>query len=191
MPVESPDPHRSGLRILVVDDNRDAADSLAALLQMLGHRTSVAYDGPSGLRAAADEHPDCAFLDVIMPGMNGYEVARRLRAEPGLAGVKLVALSALNDPGHAQRAAEAGFDHRLTKPADPAELEGLLTMLEKIRELAESTEQLARQNVQLADETRSLLKDVKSDLKEVKEEIREIREEVREIREEKDDKKDG
>src|SRR5207249_5898192 len=127
-------------------------------------------------------------LDITMPGMNGYEVARRLRAEPGLGAVKLVALSAFSDPVHAQRTAAAGFDHRLTKPADPAELEGLLTMLDKIKELAESTEQLARQNVVLADETRSLLKDVKSDLKEVKEEIRELRDEVREIRE---DNKEG
>jgi CheY-like chemotaxis protein len=187
MPVESPDARRSGLRVLVVDDNRDAADSLAALLQMLGHKTVVAYDGPSGLRAAVAEPPDCVFLDITMPGMNGYEVARRLRAEPGLGAVKLVALSAFSDPVHAERAEAAGFDHRLTKPASPADLEGLLTMLDKIKELAESTEQLARQNVALADETRTLLKDVKSDLKEVKEDIRELRDEVREIREEKED----
>ena len=169
MPVEPPDAHRSGLRVLVVDDNRDSADSLAALLQMLGHRTTVAYDGPSALRAATAEPPDCVFVDIVMPGMNGYELARRLRAEPTLGRVKLVALSAFSDPVHAERAADAGFDHRLTKPASPAELEGLLTMLDKIKELAASTEQLAQQNVALADETRTLLKGVKSDLKEVKE----------------------
>lgn len=187
MPAESPDTHRSGLRILVVDDNRDAADSLATLLQLLGHPVAVAYDGLSGLRAAEAERPDCVFLDIAMPGMNGYELARRLRGEPALARVKLIALSAYSDPGHVERATAAGFDHRLTKPADPAELEELLTMLQRIRELAETTEMLARQNVALADDTRSLLKEVKSDLKEVKEEIRELRDEVRESREEKKD----
>jgi CheY-like chemotaxis protein len=187
MPAESPGAHRPGLRILVVDDNRDAADSLAALLQLLGHPVTVAYDGPSGLRAAATDRPDCVFLDITMPGMNGYEVARRLRAELGR--VKLIALTAFSDPVHVERAAAAGFDHRLTKPADLAELEELVTMLQRIKELAETTEQLARQNVSLADETRSLLKEVKSDLKEVKEEVRELRDEVREIREDKEDEK--
>lgn len=187
MPGDSPAARRAGLRILVVDDNRDAADTLAILLELLGHRAAVAYDGAAALRAAADEHPDCVILDITMPGMSGYDVARRLREEPGLGPVKLVALSALDDAAHSERAVAAGFDHRLTKPAAPAELEGLLTMLEKIKELAVSTEQLAKQNVKLADETRTLLKDVKADLKEVKEEIRELRDEVRDIREEKDE----
>lgn len=187
MPAESPDAHRSGLRILVVDDNRDAADSLATLLQLMGHPVAVAYDGPAGLRAALTGRPDCVILDITMPGMDGYEVARRIRGEPGLAAVKLIALSAYSDAVHVQRVAAAGFDHRLTKPADPAELEELVAMLQRIKELAETTEQLARQNVSLADDTRSLLKEVKSDLKEVKEEIRELRDEVREIREEKKD----
>ena len=122
MADEPPDERRPGLRILVVDDNRDAADSLAALLELLGHRPTIAHDGPAALRAAAAEPPDCAFLDISLPGMDGYELARRLRSESGLRRVKLVAHSSYSDARHAERAAAAGFDFRLTKGADPAEL---------------------------------------------------------------------
>jgi len=186
MADEPPDTSRRGLRVLVVDDNRDAADSFAALLQLLGHRTTVAYDGPEALRAAAAEPPDCAFLDISLPGMDGYELARRLRADPGLGRVKLVAHSSYSDARHTERAAAAGFDFRLTKGADPAELEGLLTMLQKIMDLAETTEQLARQNVALADQTKELLREVKEDLREVRQDVKELKDEIREIRDQKD-----
>jgi two-component system OmpR family response regulator len=191
MPDESP--AAPGLRILVVDDNHDAAESFAALLQLLGHRTTVAHDGPAALRAATAEPPDCAFLDISLPGMDGYELARRLRNEPGLRRLKLIAYSAYSDARHAERAMAAGFDFRLTKAADPAELEGLLMMLDKIKDLAETTEQLARQNVALAGQTKDLLREVKEDLKEVKQDMKELKDEIREIRDQKDppDPKDG
>ena len=186
MADEPPDERRPGLRILVVDDNRDAADSLAALLELLGHRPTIAHDGPAALRAAAAEPPDCAFLDISLPGMDGYELARRLRAEPGLVRVKLVAYSSYADARHAEQAAAAGFDFRLTKATGPAELEGLLTMLQKIMDLAETTEQLARQNVSLADQTKELLREVKEDLEEVKQDVKDLKDEIREIRDQKD-----
>jgi len=178
---------------LIVDDNRDAADSLAELLRLWGHATSVAYDGAAGLAAAVSQRPDCLLLDINMPYLDGYQVARTVRRQAGLEGVKLIAVSALID---ANRAAEAGFDYRLTKPADPTELEGALAMIGRIMQLAGRTEELARQNAEAAaraeaitlqaaavvGETRDLLREVKEDLKEVKHEVRDLKDEIREVK---------
>jgi two-component system, OmpR family, response regulator len=171
---------RQGLRILVVDDNRDAADSLVVLLGLLGYEARGTYGGPEALRLAGEFRPDCLFLDIRMPGMDGYEVARRVREQPGLERARLVALSAFSDEGHRRRAALAGFDHQLTKPADPGELRRLLTMMQEVLRLAEKTEELARQNVALASQTRELLREVKEDVAGVKEEVRELKQEIRE-----------
>lgn len=118
-----------GRRVLVVDDNRDAADSLAALLRLQGHAARIAYDGPAGLAAAAEFAPDVVLLDLGMPGMDGYEVARRIRAAPGLRGVALAALTGWGQPEDRRRTAAAGFDHHLVKPVEPAALEKLLAGL--------------------------------------------------------------
>jgi CheY-like chemotaxis protein len=91
--VAGPQPQHV-LRVLVVDDNRDAADSLALLLRLWGYDSRVSYDGVHALQRAHDFHPDCLLLDINMPGMDGYTVARRLRQEPELGSVKLVALTA-------------------------------------------------------------------------------------------------
>jgi len=171
-----------GLRVVVVDDNHDVADSLQQLLELWGHDVRVAYDGPGALRVTADHKPDCVFLDIGLPGLDGYRVARRIRSRPELSRAKLIALSAYADETHARRAAEAGFDFRLTKPASPTDIERLLHMLQKIMDLAERTEGLAQVNVSLANETKELLQEVRQDIKEVKDEVRELKQGLRDVR---------
>jgi CheY-like chemotaxis protein len=105
-----------GKRILIVDDNRDAADSLSLLLQIHGHEVQTAYGGEEALRVAADYAADLVLLDIGLPTMNGYEVARRLRLE-GIPG-HLVALTGYGQPEDVQRAKEAGFDAHMVKPVD-------------------------------------------------------------------------
>jgi len=171
------------LSVLIVDDNRDLADSLGVLMHLWGYDVCVAYDGEEGLRTAERQRPHCLLLDVGMPGMDGYEVARHVRRLPGLAKAKVVAHTAYSGEEHVRRMDEAGFDYRLTKPVSPAELEGLLRMLDQVIKLAAQTEELARRNVALAGDTKDLLDEVKQDVKELKEDVREIKEELREIKE--------
>jgi PAS domain S-box-containing protein len=114
------------LRLLVVDDNADAADSLAMLLRLHGHRVAVAHDGPTGLARAAAEPPDAALLDLGMPGMDGLELARQFRADPALRGVVLVALTGWGQDADRRRSREAGFDDHLVKPVEPDALRKLL-----------------------------------------------------------------
>jgi signal transduction histidine kinase len=128
-PVESlcrPRKPAGGLRLLVVDDNKDAAVTLAMLLKLQGNEVQIAHNGPRALELAADFRPEAIFLDIGMPVMDGYEVARNLRKMPELVNVLLVALTGWGQHGDRQRAAEAGFDCHLTKPADPAAIEGIL-----------------------------------------------------------------
>ncbi|MBX9583084.1 MAG: response regulator, partial [Gemmataceae bacterium] len=113
-------------RVLVVDDNRDAAESLALLLEVLGHPVWAAHDGPAALAAAREHRPEVVLLDVGMPGMNGYEVAARLRAMPEAAGAAVVAVTGFGQEADRQRSREAGFDHHLVKPVDPETLQELL-----------------------------------------------------------------
>lgn len=113
-------------RILVVDDNVDGAKSLALLLKLAGHTTSIAYSGPAALERARSFAPEVVFLDIGLPGMNGYEVARRLRAEPNGAALTLVALTGWGTDDDRKRAHDAGFDHHLTKPVDAAQVHALL-----------------------------------------------------------------
>ncbi len=124
----------SGHRLLVVDDNRDAADSLALLLRLQGHEVRVAHDGPAALQIAAAYRPDLVFLDIGMPGMDGYEVARRLRQTPGLENVVLSALTGWGQQEDRRRTAEVGFDHHLVKPPEPKALERLLSDLARKEE---------------------------------------------------------
>ena len=122
-------PLSSGHRLLVVDDNRDAADSLAMLLRLQGHEVRVAHSGPAALEMTKGYAPDVAFLDIGMPGMDGYEVARRLRQQPGLEKVVLAALTGWGQQEDRRRTAEAGFDHHLVKPPEPKAVEGVLAQL--------------------------------------------------------------
>jgi CheY-like chemotaxis protein len=108
--------------ILVVDDNADAADMTAQMLQLYGLKVQVAYGGTEGLATVRANHPDLVFLDIGMPIMDGYQVAEAVRADQTLCGVKLVALTAWGDEASRLRARAAGFDMHLTKPANIAEL---------------------------------------------------------------------
>jgi CheY-like chemotaxis protein len=112
-------------RILVVDDNVDAAEALAELLREYGHNVRTAHGAGSGITEALRMRPEIVLLDISMPDADGYEVARRLRAE--LSGTILVALTGYGEHRHRQKSREAGFDHHLTKPVDTRELEKLLT----------------------------------------------------------------
>jgi CheY-like chemotaxis protein/two-component sensor histidine kinase len=114
-------------RILVVDDNEDAAASLAKLHRRLyGQEVEVAHDGPSALEIASEFRPEVVLLDIGMPGMDGYEVARRLRSRPEFATTLLVALTGWGQDSDRQKSREAGFDHHLVKPVDPEALRDLL-----------------------------------------------------------------
>jgi len=108
--------------ILVVDDNRDAAESLAMLLEIEGHDIRIAHDGPEALRTLESFRPQVILLDIGLPGMNGYEVARRIRTSVELQGVTLAALTGWGQEEDRRRTKEAGFDHHLVKPADPADV---------------------------------------------------------------------
>lgn len=112
-------------RVLVVDDNVDAADSLAMVLRLLGQEVHVAYDGPSALERAQAAPPDIAFLDLGMPKMDGYDLARAFRANPDLAGAVLVALTGWGQPEDRQRTRTAGFNHHFVKPVEAEALHQL------------------------------------------------------------------
>jgi CheY-like chemotaxis protein len=103
-------------KVLIVDDNTDAAEMLAEALAAMGHETRVAFDGPSGLDAAAGFVPDIAFLDIGLPAMDGYELARKMRSELGVPGLRLVALTGYGQDSDRQRSTEAGFDGHMVKP---------------------------------------------------------------------------
>ena len=122
-------PPRSGKRLLVVDDNKDAADSLAMLLRLQGHEVRVAYSGTAAVEMTKTYMPDVVFLDIGMPGMDGYEAARRIREQPGLGKTVLAALTGWGQQEDRRRTAEAGFDHHLVKPPEPKLLEELLADL--------------------------------------------------------------
>ena len=115
-------------RLLVVDDNRDAADSLAMMLRMMGHETRTAYDGAEAIEAAAAFRPEVVLLDIGLPRMNGYDVAHRMRLRWG-DGLALVALTGWGQEEDKRRALEAGFDHHLTKPVEATALEKLLALI--------------------------------------------------------------
>ncbi|WP_222615444.1 response regulator [Persicimonas caeni] len=107
----------NGLRVLVVDDNVDIADALAALLDLQGCQVRVAHHGEAGLEEALDFEPEVIFLDIGLPGMDGYEVARQLRSHSLGDHTTLVALTGYGQASDRQKAVEAGFDHHLVKPA--------------------------------------------------------------------------
>jgi PAS domain S-box-containing protein len=128
-PVPSELKTAPGRRILVVDDNEDSAESLTILLSLAGHETHTAYDGPEAIEAATTFKPDVVLLDIGLPKLNGYEVARKIREEPWGKAMVLVALTGWGQEEDRRRSREAGFDHHLTKPVDPIELSKLLARL--------------------------------------------------------------
>lgn len=135
-PTESvpPEPKASTVllsrRILVVDDNRDAADSLGELLELLGAEVHVAHDGPAALAALETHRPAVILLDIGMPGMDGYEVARRIRQQPQSHDVTLIALTGWGQEKDRARSRDAGFDHHMIKPPDITALQALLVSMQ-------------------------------------------------------------
>jgi CheY-like chemotaxis protein len=125
----APRARRDGLRILVVDDNEDAATLLADALDLLGHETRIAHDSPRAIYAVKDFTPDVAFLDIGLPVMDGYELGRRLREEAGLEKLRLVAVSGYGQESDLRRSQEAGFQEHLVKPVAQAKLESVLASL--------------------------------------------------------------
>jgi CheY-like chemotaxis protein len=121
-----PRPRTAGTRILVVEDNRDAADSLRLLLELYGYEATVAYTGPDGVKAAERWRPDVVLCDLGLPGLDGYGVARKLRGNPATAKVRLIAVTAYGWDEDHRRSHEAGFERHLVKPVDPGSLRGVL-----------------------------------------------------------------
>ncbi|HUP40945.1 MAG TPA: ATP-binding protein [Vicinamibacterales bacterium] len=130
-PLDSAAPARSSQsrRVLVVDDNTDAAEMLATLLSMDGHDVRTAASGPAALEIISDFHPDIAFLDIGLPGMSGYELARRIRTETHLAGITLIAVTGWGQDDDRRQSKEAGMDHHLTKPVDPREVQAFVARI--------------------------------------------------------------
>jgi PAS domain S-box-containing protein len=129
-PADSTEPDKppaAGLRIVIVDDNADAADSLAMVLELEGHQVRTASDGVAGLAVIAEFAPQAVILDIGLPLLNGYEVARRVRNDYPDAGIRLIAVTGWGQQQDKQTAVEAGFDHHFTKPVDPSELQRVLS----------------------------------------------------------------
>ena len=113
-------------RILVVDDNQDAAESLATVLQLDGHQTHVVYDGSTSFEAVESFNPNVVVLDIGLPGIDGYEVCRRMRRMPGHEKMLLIAMTGYGTAKNIETAKLAGFDHHMTKPADLQQLAAYL-----------------------------------------------------------------
>ena len=132
-PTEKAQPTGQSLRVLVVDDNVDTVTTLALLVKESGHDARTAFDGPTVLEAALDYRPNVVLLDIGLPGLNGFEVAKRLRQQPALQNVVLVAMTGYGQESDRQRSQEAGFDHHLVKPGD---LGKVLQILATVSELS-------------------------------------------------------
>jgi PAS domain S-box-containing protein len=128
-PEATAEPTGPSLRVLVVDDNVDTAGSLAMLLRESGHDVRTAHDGPNALEAALNYRPNVVLLDIGLPGLDGYEVAKRLRQQPVLQQVALVAMTGYGQESDRQRSQQAGFDHHLVKPVDFGKVEQILATI--------------------------------------------------------------
>ena len=118
----------AGSRVLVIDDNKDMADSIVALLRLAEYEARAAYSGTSGLEMALGDRPRIALIDIGLPEMDGFELARRIRQHPTLKATLLVALTGYGEEHHRRASREAGFDHHLVKPVNPK------TLLESLAE---------------------------------------------------------
>jgi CheY-like chemotaxis protein len=114
-------------RVLIIDDNRDAAESLAEIVQMFGHVAEIAYDGPTGVARAKEQPPDVILCDIGLPGMNGYEVVQALKGDAALRAAQVFAVSGHAQPEDRRKALEAGFDRHIAKPLDLDEIERILS----------------------------------------------------------------
>jgi CheY-like chemotaxis protein len=134
----------SNCRVLVVDDNKDAAESLAAMLRIMGNQVRVAHDGYQALEAAAVFQPEAILLDIGLPGLNGYEAARGLRELPGGTDTLLIAVTGWGQAEDAERSRAAGFDQHLVKPVDPDVVVELLATFQRSGRLHRDDGWLAR-----------------------------------------------
>jgi CheY-like chemotaxis protein len=125
-------------RVLVVDDNRDAADLLCELLRALGYETRAAYDGPSALVEAARFAPDVALIDIGLPVMDGYELAQRIAADAGARATRLVAVTGYGQQRDREASARAGFSAHLVKPVDIDQLRAIVARLRNETSSAEA-----------------------------------------------------
>ena len=125
----APGAARVARRVLVVDDNRDATETMAMLLGIWGHDTRSAHDGPSALGIAQEFQPEVILLDIGLPGMDGFEVARRVHSLPGLRNTVLIAMTGYGQEEDRARSRAAGFARHLVKPADPTTLKKMLESL--------------------------------------------------------------
>jgi CheY-like chemotaxis protein len=130
---EEPPAVRSSHRILIVDDNRDITDSLAMMLKTMGNETRTAYDGEEAVMAAVEFRPDVLLLDIGLPKLNGHEVCRRIREQPGGKELVIIAQTGWGQDEDRQRSQEAGFDRHLVKPVEPKALMKLLAELQKAK----------------------------------------------------------
>jgi CheY-like chemotaxis protein len=127
MTLEPPAPHTITRRVLVADDNRDAAESLSMLLRLMGNEVRTVHDGMEAVEEAADFRPDVILLDIGMPRLNGYDAARLIREQRWSEGTMIVALTGWGQEEDKRRASDAGFDRHFTKPLDPAQLQRLIS----------------------------------------------------------------
>ena len=121
-------PRADAMRVLVVDDNFDAAELLAMSVQMMGHLTQVAHDGPTALQIAVQFRPDMALLDIGLPVMDGFELARNLRALPGLEALRLIAVTGYSQEEDRRQTTAAGFERHLVKPIQLDQLQEVLAV---------------------------------------------------------------
>ncbi len=121
------------MRVLVVDDNTDVAETIAVLLSHWGHDVKSAADGPTAVEIAAAQHPDVVLLDIGLPGMSGYEVAEQIRANPALSDTVLVAMTGYGQAEDKKRSRQAGITHHLVKPVEPSLIQKVLSSLGEAR----------------------------------------------------------
>lgn len=166
------------LRVLIIEDHKDGADSLAALMRLAGFEVQVAYRGDEGLQLARTNPPDCVVSDIGLPGLDGYELAQQFRKDEALKGIPLIALTAYSD---AEKAQAAGFNDHLVKPANFQTLQTMLRKLVDMSNRLERTEEVVQEQGQIIAEATGVMKEIKEDVKEIKEELREMKQEVKAV----------
>jgi CheY-like chemotaxis protein len=196
---DTADDGEAGFRILIVDDNKDGADSLALLLKMWGYEVRTVYNPADALQEAQTFRPECIVSDIGMPGMSGYHLAEQLRRDEAFRRTPLIALTAFSD---VLRMKAAGFDHYLVKPANPEIVKALLRDLRAMAKRLQRAEEVVQQQGEVVTQVRDLMKNVKddvheikeglkADVKELKQGLREVQDDIKEIKEELRDGKEN